>query len=37
MAYSRSKGPGRTVMEVAGQIEALAREIGDEGVWHVST
>lgn len=36
MAYSRSKGPGRTVMEVAGQIEALAREIGGEGVWHVS-
>jgi DNA-binding transcriptional LysR family regulator len=36
MAYSRSKGPGRTVMEVAGQIEALAREIGGEGVWNVS-
>lgn len=36
MAYSRSKGPGRTVTEVAAQIEALAREIGGEGVWHVS-
>src|SRR5690606_1236982 len=36
MAYARSKGPGRTVMEVAGQIEALAREIGGEGVWRVT-
>ncbi len=35
MAYSRSKGPGRTVMEVAGQIEAL-RANGGEGVWRVS-
>ncbi|ANN77907.1 LysR family transcriptional regulator [Bordetella flabilis] len=35
MAYARAKGPGRTVMEVAGQIESLAREIGGEGVWHV--
>jgi len=36
MAFSRSKGPGRTVMEVAAQIEALVREIGGEGVWHAS-
>ncbi|MDQ8034452.1 MAG: LysR substrate-binding domain-containing protein, partial [Bordetella sp.] len=36
MAFARAKGPGRTVMEVAGQIEALAREIAGEGVWHVS-
>jgi DNA-binding transcriptional LysR family regulator len=35
MAYARAKGPGRTVMEVANQIESLAREIGGEGVWHV--
>ncbi|WP_144637505.1 LysR family transcriptional regulator [Bordetella genomosp. 13] len=35
MAFARAKGPGRTVTEVAGQIEALAREIGAEGVWHV--
>jgi len=34
MAFSRSKGPGRTVMEVAAQIETLVREIGGEGVWH---
>jgi len=36
MAYSRSKGASRTVMEVASQIEALANEIGGEGVWRVS-
>ncbi|MNK63391.1 hypothetical protein D3C87_826060 [compost metagenome] len=36
MAFSRSKGPGRTVMEVAAQIETLVREIGGEGVWHAS-
>jgi DNA-binding transcriptional LysR family regulator len=36
MAFARAKGPGRTVMEVAGQIESLAREIGGEGVWQVS-
>jgi len=36
MAFSRSKGTGRTVMEVAAQIEALVREIGGEGVWHAS-
>ncbi|OZI48680.1 LysR family transcriptional regulator [Bordetella genomosp. 4] len=36
MAYARSKGPGRTVKEVADQIEALVREIGDEGIWHAS-
>lgn len=36
MAFSRSKGPGRTVMEVAAQIQALVREIGGEGVWHAS-
>ena len=35
MAFARAKGPGRTVTEVARQIEALAREIGAEGVWHV--
>ncbi|GAB1575711.1 LysR family transcriptional regulator [Bordetella petrii] len=33
MALSRTKGPGRTVMEVAAQIEDLVREMGDEGVW----
>jgi DNA-binding transcriptional LysR family regulator len=36
MAFARAKGPGRTVMEVAGQIESLAREIGGEGVWQAS-
>ena len=36
MAFSRSKGPGRTVMEVASQIQTLVREIGGEGVWHAS-
>jgi hypothetical protein len=36
MAFSRTKGPGRTVTEVATQIEALVREIGGEGVWHAS-
>lgn len=34
MAFARAKGPGRTVMEVASQIEALTREIGAEGIWH---
>jgi DNA-binding transcriptional LysR family regulator len=36
MAYARAKSPGRTVTEVAGQIEALAHEIGGEGIWHVA-
>lgn len=36
MAFARAKGPGRTVTEVAAQIQSLVREIGGEGVWHAS-
>jgi len=33
MAHARAKGPGRIVMEVTRQLEALAQEIGNEGIW----
>jgi len=36
MAHARTKAPGRIVMAVTRQLEALACEIADEGIWRVN-